>query len=83
MFLKGHRLRLLVAGGAHPRFIRNHGDPHVPITEWTEEQAHISCQKIFLGGSKLTLPCTAGSVGLLDASLRKVDIIGGNVVDSF
>ncbi|WP_300009178.1 CocE/NonD family hydrolase [Pseudonocardia sp.] len=50
-FAAGHRLRLLVAGGSHPRFARNTGTAEHPA-----EATTLVSSLHTLGGGRLTLP---------------------------
>ncbi|MBW0119198.1 CocE/NonD family hydrolase, partial [Pseudonocardia abyssalis] len=53
-FAAGHRLRLLVAGGSHPRFARNLG-----TGEPAAESSRLVPSVHTLGGARLTLPVTS------------------------
>ncbi|MFI6734233.1 CocE/NonD family hydrolase [Nonomuraea sp. NPDC050451] len=52
-FMRGHRLRVQVAGGAFPRFARNHGTGE-PVGQAVRTRP--TRFEIFLDGSSLTLP---------------------------
>jgi len=59
-FRAGSRIRLLVAGGAHPRFDRNCGTDEPPITA---QRLIATTHSVFhgaRGSSRLVLPTTAG-----------------------
>jgi hypothetical protein len=59
-FRAGSRIRLLIAGGAHPRFDRNCGTDEPPITA---QRLVAATHTVFHGArerSRLVLPTTAG-----------------------
>jgi len=58
-FRAGSRIRLLIAGGAHPRFNRNCGTDEPPITAQRLMAATHSVFHGARGGSQLVLPTTA------------------------
>jgi len=55
-FRPGHRIRLIVAGGSHPRFERNLGTGADPATS---TELAVSRRTIDLTRSHLTLPITS------------------------
>jgi putative CocE/NonD family hydrolase len=59
-FRAGSRIRLLVAGGAHPRFDRNCGTDEPPITAQRLVAATHTVFHGARGRSRLVLPTTAG-----------------------
>jgi putative CocE/NonD family hydrolase len=56
-FSAGSRIRLLIAGGAHPRFTRNLGTQEAPITG---RRLVAATHTVHYGPSRLVLPTTAG-----------------------
>ena len=56
-FRAGSRIRLLIAGGAHPRFSRNLGTEEAPITG---RRLVAATHTVHYGPSRLVLPTTAG-----------------------
>jgi uncharacterized protein len=59
-FAAGSRIRLLIAGGAHPRFSRNLGTDEPPITAQRLVTATHSVFHGARGSSRLVLPTTPG-----------------------
>jgi uncharacterized protein len=55
-FLAGHRIRLQVSGGAHPRFARNLGTGEDPATGTATRPVTHRIQHHAGGASRLTLP---------------------------
>jgi predicted acyl esterase len=55
-FRAGNRLRVLVAGGSHPRFVRNLGTDEPPITGITMAPAKHAVHHGAGGQSRLILP---------------------------
>lgn len=60
VFKKGNRIRLLIAGGSHPRYIRNLGSGESAATGTRLQVAWHTVQHNGSAMSKLTLPVTSG-----------------------
>lgn len=59
-FLPGHRVRLQVSSGAHPRYLRNTGGDEPPATARTLHRAHQEVHHDAGHRSRIALPTTAG-----------------------
>ena len=59
-FLPGHRVRLQVSSGAHPRYLRNTGGDEPPATARTLHRAHQEVHHDAGHRSRIALPTTPG-----------------------